>query len=223
MRKIVYATILILFILSIIYKARKITHNEQREIVSISAEWAKSGKPVDVCKVMKSTIKCKTTVSGVLTDKGMIEAYVSPETVKKLQTGNPFTIQRNGIEHIGFIKYISEKSDLVTGLYTVYLKTNNLQGLPRGSIMVADIQTEILTNVLKINLDALMNENGKVFCWIIEKNHVKKRYINLGMVNDIYVQVISGLAVDEIVVAAGGSILAENDKVRIHKMKEKHD
>jgi len=214
MRKLIYFIFFAVFVLSVLYKARIIERQEQREIVSVAREWGQYGKPVDTLYVEKGDVYSEKKISGLIRNDNTIDCEVTEDTVSKLWNGQPFTASLKGKKIRGYVSEIDKNRNILTGLYGVKLKITTENGFRQGRIIVAKVRVGTLKDVLKIPREAVMRDNSNTYCWVVSNSVVEKRRIKTGLETDKYIQVLSGLKAGEQVCVNGLYELKENDKVR---------
>jgi multidrug efflux pump subunit AcrA (membrane-fusion protein) len=76
--------------------------------------------------------------------------------------------------------------------------------------------TNTRRNVPAIPRGAVINTYGSWIVFIVDENNTaSRRQITLGLENEYFVEVLSGLEVGELVVSAGQNFLTDGDAVRI--------
>ena len=85
-----------------------------------------------------------------------------------------------------------------------------------GMFATVSLVTNIRSDVPVIRRDSAINTYGS---WIVfavnEQNIARRKEVSLGLENEVFVEVLSGLEVGEIVVSAGQNFLTDGDPVRI--------
>ncbi|MBN1384543.1 MAG: hypothetical protein JW983_06685 [Elusimicrobia bacterium] len=219
MRKIIYFLLIAIFIIIVLYKGSIIRNKEKKEIVSISQQWDKNGKPVDIIIVKKGMTYCYEKVSGVVKDGRTIVAEVPPENILNLEPGQKFdSISYGSIK--GRLKWISKERNIVTGLFKLALESEKDINLPEGSIVPLRIRTATYYDTIRVPVTSVIIEEDNVYCWVIENNRAVKRRVKLGLESDDNIQIVKGLNEGSKVCINGMSELNENDKVLIRKQAE---
>ncbi len=217
MRKLIYLLILAVVIWSVLHKAQVIKLKEQKEIVSMAGEWSEHGKPVDVANVARGNIYCIEKVSGILDKERILEGEVPAEVADKLKQGQTFTAEKNAEKISGYITYISEQRDILTGLYKVRLRISSKNRFPVKTIIVANVKIKALKNVLRIPESAVAIDNSHSFCWVVKDNIVVKKIIKPGISYGGCIQVKKGLSNNDVVCINGLNKLEEGDRVMIRR------
>ncbi len=220
MRKIIYFLLILVFIIGVLYKGSIITSKENQEIISISEEWNKNGKPVDIIIAKKGRTYCYEKVSGVVKETRTITAEVPPENILNLKPGQEFdsTVYSN-IK--GKVRWISKERDIVTGLFKLALESEKDINLPESSIVPLRVKIATYYNTIQIPLASVIIEEDSTYCWVIEDDRAVKREVKPGLECDGNIEILKGLSVGDKICVNGMSKLIENDKVLIRKQVEK--
>jgi len=219
-RSAVYLLFFAILVFSVVHKAHVLESQEKKEIVSITEEWKKYGKPVDVAHVTRGDAHCIEKISGLLGRDNIIYCQVSEDIVSKLKKGQEFTAVLQGQMLRGQVLAVSGKMDMFTGLYAVKLKIETKNGFKQKSIVVAKVRVNTLKNVLKIPRTAVVRDNAHEYCWVVRDDVVEKRAIVTGLDCEADIQVISGLKLKELVCVSGLTELSDNDRIRIRNGQE---
>lgn len=220
MRTFVYLLLISVFIITVLYKGSIISNKEKQEIISISEEWNKNGKPVDIIIAKKGRTYSYRKVTGVIGDRRTIVAEVPPENILDLKPGQKFdSTVYSDIK--GSIEWISERRDIVTGLFALSLGTEKKVNLPVGAIVPVRVKIATYYNTIQIPLASVIMEEDSIYCWVIENNKAVKREVKPGLECDGDIQIMEGLSEGSKVCVNGMSKLSENDKVLIRKQVER--
>ena len=214
-RNLVYVIFFAGIAVSVVYKARIIEGKEKREVVSITEEWKKHGKPVDIAPVIKGDAHCLEKISGIIGRDDIIYCQVSEDVVSKLRKGQVFTAVLKGKTISGHVTAVSGKMEMLSGLYAVKLKITTENGFKQKSIVVAKVRVNTLRNVFKIPQTAVIRDNSHTYCWVVRDSMAEKRDIVPGMDCESDIQILSGLKLKEQVCVNGLAELSDNDEVRI--------
>ena len=99
---------------------------------------------------------------------------------------------------------------------TVKIQINETKGLKPGATITATIFYKESKNVTKLPYSSVINENGKYYAFIVGKgNKVSKREIKVGMNDDTFYAVESGVSVGERVITVADERLKDGQKIKI--------
>ncbi|MBN2407796.1 MAG: hypothetical protein JXJ19_08870 [Elusimicrobia bacterium] len=219
MRKTVYLILVLLFALIVLFKGKAIEHKEKQDIISISEEWAKNGKPVDVVTAGKGVTYCYEKISGVVKSATTILSDVPPDEIVNLMAGQEFDSPAySGVS--GTIEWVSGLADSMTGLYRLSLKTNRKMELKEGVIVPIRVRIAEYRDKIRVPRAALVYDAAGVYCWVVEDGKAVKRAVRPGLECDDDIQVLEGLQEGDKVCVNGTTNLSENDKVFIRKQEQ---
>ncbi len=125
-------------------------------------------------------------------------------------------------EYHGKIFMIDEMIDPRTRLYSVYALLND--ELPRNwQGMKGDMQIKITSvkEAISIPSSALQGEFGHYYVFVMKGNHFEKREIEIGQQEGNRIEVIKGLALNEVIVTQGSYQLKY--VTGIHEDEHEHD
>ncbi len=216
MRKILYVIFILIFVILVLYKGNAIRDKEQQEIISISQEWNKNGKPVDIIIAKKDVTYCYEKVSGVVKGRRTIIVEIPPEKIQSLKPRQEFSSVKY-INIKGKVESISKHMDIVTGLFTLSLGSEEDINLPESSIIPLRVKIKTFYNYIKIPTVSVIINAGSTYCWVIENNRAVKREVKQGLECDGSIQILEGLSEGDRVCTNGTSNLNENDKIMIRK------
>lgn len=200
-------------VLGTIYKINVINKKRNLKAITISSEWLKNGKPVDVYKLKKGVFNNFIKVSGVKKNF-RINCQVPISIKNQIKTGFWFLTESNLKGHIVFI---SDFANPDNGLYNVILKYELSNNEPE-SIVTAFINIETYKNVLSIPNNSILNQNNGSYVWKISSKKVNLTKIKTSATNFYNFTIVeSGLEEGSYIVSKGIEILEENDTVNIHK------
>lgn len=158
---------------------------------------------------------------------GKVLCYITSEDAKEIQFGVTERVL-NGIEQYDRIviekqgkKYngtITDKASLIspnTGLFnikaTIEDENNFASGVMAKVTFVYDKSQD--TNLLDIDL--IHYDNGEPFLYVVEDSKLKKKFVELGIITDKEVEIISGVTKDDNIVSTWNNSLAEGVHVEV--------
>lgn len=216
MRKFFYVIFILIFVILVLYKGNAIRDKEKQEIISISQEWNKNGKPVDIIMAGKGEVYCYEKISGIIKDRRTIIVEIPPEKVQSLKPGQEFSsVTYSNIN--GKVESISKHMDIMTGLFTLSLGSEKDINLAKGSIIPLRVKIKTFYNYIKIPTGSVIINDGSIYCWVIENNRAVKREVKQGLECDGSIQILEGLSEGDKVCTNGMANLNENDKIMIRK------
>ncbi|MBD3273662.1 MAG: efflux RND transporter periplasmic adaptor subunit [Candidatus Marinimicrobia bacterium] len=135
-----------------------------------------------------------------------------------IDRGTEFTIIDEGAAPLyqGVITGVSPSVDEATRTGTAYARIAN--GTPRfrhGQFVRIRLEKQTFTDRLIIPRDAVLVRNDRDLVFVVEDGLAKWRYIQQGVANDRFVEVVDGVAAGDTVIAGGHYSLAHDARVDV--------
>ena len=170
-------------------------------------------------------VNTETTLFKVSDSTNMrVEVSLSDNEVKNIQVGQRVEITSDSLPDgekiegsVSQISGVAEKSSsLDESNTTVKIQINETKGLKPGATITATIFYKESKNVPRLPYSSVINENGKYYAFIVGKgNKVSKREIKVGMNDDSYYAVESGVSVGDKVITVADESLKDGQKIKI--------
>ena len=170
-------------------------------------------------------VNTETTLFKVSDSTNMrVEVNLSDNEVKNIQVGQRVEITSDSLpdgEKIeGSVLQISgvaeKSSSLDESNTTVKIQINETKGLKPGATITATIFYKESKNVPRLPYSSVINENGKYYAFVVGKDKkVSKREIKVGMNDDTFYAVESGVSVGERVITVADERLKDGQKIKI--------
>ncbi len=153
-----------------------------------------------------------TSVTIVDLNGVTIEISLSENTISNVQQGTPATVSVSsaGIDGIDGVIYAVSPS-AYNGMFAAEIHVSNADGKLKGG-MVADVMlaTGIAENAVIIPAAAITTKNDESFVYINNGGKPEKITVTVGIANDDYAQILSGLSGGEDVVVKGKDFITED-------------
>ncbi len=152
----------------------------------------------------------------VTVDNVKIKANVTESNINHVKAGETLNVKieaASEYEFVGKITSVAPAADRQTNTYPVEITISNASGLLKpGMFAEAQLVTNSANNVLVVPAEAVNTDN----CVYVlqDDNTVKKVEVKVGMSNEKYVQVVSGLKIGDTVVTTGNHLLYDGALVR---------
>jgi len=147
-------------------------------------------------------------VVSFLPDKPLqVEVDIYEEDIVHVNVGDSVNIVLAAFPDQGFegiVVSIKPSEKLIGGVvyYEVIIDfVNTISEMKPGMTADVIIRTDIKENVLTISKNVLIKENGKATVKILKGENVEEKEIEIGLVGDSLVEIISGLEQGEEVIA----------------------
>ena len=92
---------------------------------------------------------------------------------------------------------------------TIVKITGESSGLRPGMTAVVEILVSELSGVLTVPVEAIVEQGGRTYCWVLSGSSHKRRPVVLGMSNNIDIEVKDGLVEGDVVILNPRAIVAE--------------
>lgn len=148
-----------------------------------------------------------------------VVSFSATERIRNyLEEGDSIQVEKDGSIYEGVIYEISTMADENTGLYKVKAGMAEEHAiLPTGSQVKLYVTSEKTENAMTIPVDAVYYDNGAPYVYVYEDGKVFRRYIEMGIYDSETTEVLSGLAMDDMVVTTWSSELYEGAEVILKK------
>lgn len=150
-----------------------------------------------------------------------VQINVTEAVIPSIDVGTKatITVSSAGLDNIeGTVSILNPVKNPATGLYTVRISIPNNDGvLKAGMIANLTLITEDHSNTLTVPSAAIMQSDADgYYVYIANGNTAEKRPIEIGIENDEYTEIISGInAGDKVIVNGKEYISEENKNIRI--------
>lgn len=138
--------------------------------------------------------------------------YITTDTkaIITVATADNLTIE-------GVVSTVNTVKSQQTGMYTARIRIDNKDDkLKLGMLADVSLQTQDSSNALVIPSNSVMQDEDGYYIYVVEDGIAKKRNINIGITNNDFTEVLSGIKENEIVVVSGKEYISEkNNKVNI--------
>lgn len=147
-------------------------------------------------------------------DTMQVVFQVSERVKNSLALGDAIAITKNSSSYDGTITEISSKTEENTGLFEVKANIHQAESLSTGSRVAVQLTTDKAENVLMIPLGAIYYDNGSPYVFISNNGIAEIVYIETGIYDSDYIEVISGLTESTQVITSWSSQLVNGAAVQ---------
>jgi len=181
-------------------------------------------------------VNTETTLFKVSDSQNMrAEVSLSDTQVKNIEVGQRVEITSDALPdgekvegEVSQISGVAKKSSSLDESDTVVkINLNETRGLKPGATITAKIFYKESKNVTKLPYSSVINENGKYYVFVVGKgNKVSKKEVKVGLNDDSYYEIASGVSIGEKVITVADETLKDGQKIKIadpskQKMKPK--
>jgi HlyD family secretion protein len=155
-----------------------------------------------------------------ITDLSYLEAEMklSERYSALLKPGLPVDLHMDSVSALreGEIIAVNQAIDLSTRTFLVKVGVDNSdESIKAGTFCVGFIRLPPMKSVLAVASVALIEEGGRALVWVSDEGIARKVVVETGEQVDDYVQILSGLTGNEMVVTEGAGALLDGDQLRV--------
>ncbi len=154
-------------------------------------------------------------------DKIQVQARVLESEIGKMQVGREVDLKFSaypGKVFEGKVKAISPIVNPEDRTCKVTIEVGNSEEeIKPGMHTDVEIAADIYTDRLLIPQDAVLVRTGRKLVFVVEEGIAKWRYIEVGLENEDYAEILDGVKEGEVVIIEGHFTLAHDARVRIEK------
>ena len=148
------------------------------------------------------------------------EIKVTESVIPDISVGTKayVSIKSAHIEDIeGTVTLVNPVKDERTGMYNVKITISNESNrINVGMFADIDLMTKSQKNAVSIPADAVMQSGEELYVFVADDNTAHKKTIITGIEDDEYIQILSGLSVDDKVIVSGKEYISEtNNEINI--------
>jgi membrane fusion protein (multidrug efflux system) len=149
----------------------------------------------------------------------LIRVYVPTSDAIKLEAGMHADVTTEvlaGAEFKGDVKLINPRIDTQTGTVKVTVEVNDESlRLTPGMFVEVRIAIGAKENVVTIPRNAILYKQNKTYVFVMNRNQVSQREIQIGLTEEDFVEVTDGLNEGEVIVTVGVEGLKDGQRVDV--------
>ena len=157
---------------------------------------------------------------GVISSEGSktVNFAVTERVQQGIKVGDPFTVEKNGMEYHGTITEVGTMVDKQTGLFMAKAALEDAAGIANGSMVKLYVTAQKAEDVLTVPANCVNYDDGEAFVYTYdaESGLAKKVFVEDGLVDAEKIEIESGLDYDDQVIVSwtrelydGASVVAE--------------
>lgn len=196
------------------YENAKILYNNQMESSQVTAPI--SGRVESFNISLHDMISPQTTICVISGDGGKsLTFYVSERIISGLKAGDAIRVEKNGTDHEATITEVSTMVDSGSGLFKVKASIPEGDSLATGTSVKLYVTAQKAENVLTVPVDSVYYEAGNPFIFTYSNGTLKKNAVTIGLTNNEFAEVQSGISADDQVITTWTSELYDGSKVTL--------
>ncbi len=196
------------------YENAKIAYKIQMESSQVTAPIAGRVESFNIS--VHDMVSPQTTLCVISGEGGKsLTFYVSERIVGGLKAGDSIRVEKNGTDHSAAITEVSTMIDQASGLFKVKASIPDGDTLATGTSVKLYVIAQRAENVLTVPVDSVYYEGGNPFIYTYADGSLKKNAVTVGLADNEYTEIQSGIAADDQVVTTWTSELYEGSKVTL--------
>jgi len=198
------------------YKSAKQAYDRQKEYSSVTAPISGRVESCDVAVYDRANANMELCViSGEGNKK--ITFYVTQRMLENISEGDKLTVEKNGKTYDAYVSAINSMVDSATGLFKLEARLEDTDEVATGTVVKLEVATAKAENAMLIPIDVVYYSGGEAFVYLYEDGTARTAYIEVGLTDDEYAEVLSGLSENDLVIKSWSSNLYEGAKVRLNE------
>ncbi|SET60640.1 RND family efflux transporter, MFP subunit [Lacrimispora sphenoides] len=196
------------------YENAKIAYKIQMESSQVTAPIAGRVESFNIS--VHDMVSPQTTLCVISGEGGKsLTFYVPERIVGGLKAGDSIRVEKNGTDHTAAITEVSTMIDQASGLFKVKASIPDGDTLATGTSVKLYVIAQRAENVLTVPVDSVYYEGGNPFIYTYVDGSLKKNAVTVGLADNEYTEIQSGIAADDQVVTTWTSELYEGSKVTL--------
>ncbi|WP_349944768.1 efflux RND transporter periplasmic adaptor subunit [Lacrimispora sp. BS-2] len=196
------------------YENAKIAYKIQMESSQVTAPIAGRVESFNIS--VHDMVSPQTTLCVISGEGGKsLTFYVSERIVGGLKAGDSIRVEKNGTDHEASITEVSTMIDQASGLFKVKASIPDGDALATGTSVKLYVIAQRAENVLTVPVDSVYYEGGNPFIYTYADGSLKKNAVTVGLADNEYMEVQSGITAEDQVVTTWTSELYDGSKVTL--------
>jgi len=154
---------------------------------------------------------------GVIAGEGnkTVNFAVTERVQQGIKVGDPFTVEKNGMEYHGTITEVGTMVDMQTGLFMVKASLEDADGIANGSMVKLYVTAQKAEDVVTVPADCVSYDDGEpfVYTYDAESGQAVKVMVEDGLVDSERIEIESGLEYEDQVIVSWTRELYDGAKV----------
>ena len=202
------------------YENAKIAYKIQMESSQVTAPIAGRVESFNIS--VHDMVSPQTTLCVISGEGGKsLTFYVSERIVGGLKVGDSIRVEKNGTEHSAAITEVSTMIDQASGLFKVKASIPDGDTLATGTSVKLYVIAQRAENVLTVPVDIIYYEGGNPYIYTYADGSLKKNAVTVGLSDNEYSEIPSGITANDQVVTTWTSELYEGSRVTLAGGNEK--
>ncbi|WP_456275864.1 efflux RND transporter periplasmic adaptor subunit [Bacillus sp. AK128] len=212
----------------------------QASITELEAQLGQANQAVEQAKKLVAATEIRSPIKGIVASLDVVENgqalpslplttviqldridttfQVNSFEVVKLTQGTEVDISFTGLEEVfkGTIDSISPAVNPETNMFTVIIPIENSTKMIKGGMKAAaTVYIDEVEQALVIPIEAVMYDDNKPFVYVVGNDKALQKQIETGIRDGEFIQVVSGLSVNDNVITEGKERLKDGDSIYV--------
>lgn len=196
------------------YESARLAYEKQVQYSSVTAPISGKIERCDVevhDRVTQSQDLCAITGEG----GNLLSFYVTQRMMKNCSVGDRLEILKNGKSYSAYISEINTMVDSGTGLFKVKAQIEETGELAAGTTVKLNLVTDRTENAMLIPVDAVYYSGGQAYVYLYRDGLATMAQVEIGLEDSEYVEVLSGLSPEDLIVGTWSSNLYQGASIRL--------
>ncbi len=209
------AVVLVIYAAALLWKNGVIEEKKNRPIATTPEIQRNQGVPVNTVEAQERSFHKEFQVSGFLTKNGTLRSQVSPELISSVKEG--VQVEIHNLEKVikGVVTSISQRPDILTGLYQVDFSFKHFPNEWINKLNVVYIPYAKIDGYLVLPRAAVSIRDGQPKVYVVNSGRIEMRDVQIAETNNLYQAIRSGIAPGEEVVVSDQRYLQDKQKVKV--------
>ena len=156
---------------------------------------------------------------GMISSEGSktVTFAVTERVREGIKVGDPFTVEKNGLEYYGTITEVGTMVDMQTGLFTCKATLEDADSLANGTMVKLYVTSQKAEDVMTVPANCVNYDDGEpfVYTYDAETGLAKKVMIEDGLIDAENIEIVSGLDYNDQVIVTWSRELYDGAAVQV--------
>lgn len=196
------------------YETAKLNYDNQVEYSNITANISGTIESFDV--QVYDNVTAQTLLAVIAGEGSKTITFSVPEKiVTHLNVGDGIQVERSGVDYEGTITEVSNMVNSTTGLFQIKAVVEDAQDLSTGVSVNLVVTSDKAENTMALPVSALYYASGDAYVHIYQDGVVRIASVEVGIYDEDYAQIISGITFEDLVITTWSSELFEGSTVQL--------
>ncbi len=196
------------------YEGAKLAYDLQVEYSTVTAPIA--GKVESTNMELHNMVSQSSQVCVITGEGGKKVTFSVADSLRdNLKPGDTITMEKQGSTYEASISEVASMVNAQTGLFPVEATVEGGDGLAPGVKIQLNIVSDQAENVMTIPVDSIYYDGGEAYVYTYDNGTVHRVPVEVGIYDSERAEIISGIAMEDMVITTWSSELAEGASVEL--------